>query len=248
MKKLYYRKTVVTIEIYNKTVFISKFGSKVLVLLYFITDILYYELRKMVKELSVGLKIKQLRKQHGMTQEDLAKKLNVAPTAVSAWERNANKPLMDKITYMAEIFNVPFTHFFDVEEYNENETALPLYGKVSCGLGRVVFETATEYIDTPKDWVKNGNYFYVRASGDSMVGARIYDGDILLMRKQDDVENGEIAAVCIDDEVVLKRVYKNGNSFVLQSENPSYPPRIFNPDTDLNIRIIGKLVKLIIEF
>lgn len=199
--------------------------------------------------MTVGLKIKTLRKEHRMTQEDLAKKLGVQPTAVSAWERNANKPLMDKITTMAELFGVPFTYFFDVDEYNEsNETALPLYGKVSCGSGLVVFETATEYIKTPKDWLKNGNYFYVRASGDSMIGARIYDGDVLLMRQQEDVENGEIAAVCIDDEVVLKRVYKDGNSFVLQSENPHYPPRIFNPDTDLHIKIIGRLEKLILEF
>ncbi|RKJ17687.1 LexA family transcriptional repressor, partial [Butyricicoccus sp. 1XD8-22] len=95
---------------------------------------------------------------------------------------------------------------------------------------------------------KNGEYFYVRASGDSMIGARIHDGDVLLMRKQEMVENGEIAAVCVDDEVVLKRVFKSGESFVLQSENPNYPPRIFNPGTDMNIRIIGKLEKLIIDF
>lgn len=199
--------------------------------------------------MTVGQKIKLLRKENRMTQEDLAKKLNVAPTAVSAWERNANKPLMDKITTMAELFGVPFTHFFEVEDYNDpDEILLPLYGKVSCGNGLVAFDTVTEYMSTPREWVKNGEYFYVRASGDSMSGARICDGDILLMRKQDMVENGEIAAVCLDDEVVLKKVYKSDNSFILQSENPNYPPRIFNPYTDRNIRIIGKLEKLIVEF
>ncbi|RKJ30803.1 XRE family transcriptional regulator, partial [Butyricicoccus sp. 1XD8-22] len=64
--------------------------------------------------MTVGQKIKALRKENGMTQEDLAKKLGVQPTAVSAWERNANKPLMDKLTTMAELFDVPFTYFFDV--------------------------------------------------------------------------------------------------------------------------------------
>lgn len=112
----------------------------------------------------------------------------------------------------------------------------------------MVFETATEYRTTPRDWTKNGEYFYVRASGDSMTGARIYDGDILLMRKQEMVENGEIAAVCVDDEVVLKRVFKSNGSFVLQSENSNYPPRIYNPNMDMNIRIIGRLEKLIVEF
>lgn len=199
--------------------------------------------------MTVGQKIKALRKENKMTQEELANKLGVAPTAVSAWERNANKPLMDKITTMAELFSVPFTHFFEVEDYNDSdEILLPIYGKVSCGNGLVVFETAAEYRTTPRDWTKNGEYFYVRASGDSMTGARIYDGDILLMRKQEMVENGEIAAVCVDDEVVLKRVFKSNGSFVLQSENPNYPPRIYNPNMDMNIRIIGRLEKLIVEF
>lgn len=199
--------------------------------------------------MSVGIKIKTLRKEHKMTQEDLAKKVGVAPTAVSAWERDANKPLMDKVMIMADLFKVPFTHFFDVEEYNDSEEALlPLYGSVSCGEGLVVFETPSEYISTPEDWLKSGDYFYVRASGDSMIDARIFDGDILFMRKQEEVENGQIAAICIEDEIVLKRVFRDNGDFILQSENPKYPPRIFNPFRDRNIRIIGKLEKLIVNF
>lgn len=199
--------------------------------------------------MTVGEKIKALRKQNKLTQEELAKKLGVAPTAVSAWERNANKPLMDKIMVMADLFDVPFTHFFEVDEYDDTyEVNLPVYGNVSCGEGLVVFETPTEYRSTPTDWTKGGDYFYVRASGDSMIGARIFDGDMLLLRKQDEVENGEIAAVCIDDEILLKRVFRTNGSFILQSENPKHPPRIYNPKTDRNIRIIGKLEKLIVEF
>lgn len=199
--------------------------------------------------MTVGQKIKDLRKRNRMTQGDLANILKVAPTAISAWERDANKPMMDKIMTMAEIFDVPFTYFFEVEEYNTfEEVKLPLYGKVACGNGSVVFETPMEFRATPKEWLNGGEYFYLRASGDSMIGARIYDGDILLLKKQESVENGEIAAVCLDEEVVLKRVYRNGDNFILQSENPNYPPRIFNPDSESNIRIIGKLIKLIVDF
>lgn len=61
----------------------------------------------------VGDLIKKLRKEHRLTQVDLAKKLNVAPTAISAWERHENRPLIDKIVMMSEIFNVPMEHFFD---------------------------------------------------------------------------------------------------------------------------------------
>lgn len=78
-----------------------------------------------------------------------------------------------------------------------------------------------------------------------MVGARIYEGDLLLIRRQPTVENGEIAAVIIDGEdAVLKRVFNNGDQLVLQSENPNYRPIIVSVK---NVRIVGKLKKVIIS-
>lgn len=198
--------------------------------------------------MNLGEKIKKERKIHGYTQETLAKRLGVQPTAVSAWERNANKPMMDKITIMAELFNKPISFFFDVEEFNDEFEPIPLYGKISCGDGAIIYEEPAEYKTTPKEWTRGGEYFYLRAKGDSMTGARINEGDLLLIRKQDVVENGEIAAVVIDDEVVLKRVYKDNGTFTLVSENPKHPPKKYDPKTDCHIRIIGKLKKLIVEF
>jgi repressor LexA len=125
---------------------------------------------------------------------------------------------------------------------------LPVYGNISCGNGTVLYEKPETYEATPKSWLNGGEYFYLRAKGDSMTGARIYEGDLLLIRKQEEVENGEIAAVVIDGESVLKRVYKNGSSFILQSENPDYPPMIYNPENDKQIMIIGKLKKVILNF
>ncbi|MNL76572.1 LexA repressor [compost metagenome] len=80
-----------------------------------------------------------------------------------------------------------------------------------------------------------------------MTGARIYNGDLLLIRKQPEIENGEIAAVLINDstEAVLKRIYINGDQMVLQSENPNYPP-IFSPPSE--VKIIGKLKMNVIKF
>lgn len=195
-----------------------------------------------------GERLKKERKAHGYTQETLAKHLGVKPTAVSAWERNANKPMMDKLTIMSRLFNKPISFFYKDEDFLEEDTLIPLYGNISCGEGAVIYEEPAEYIPTSKEWTTGGNYFYLRAKGDSMTGARIQEGDLLLFRQQDVVENGEIAAVVIDDNILLKRVYRNNGTFTLVSENPKYPPRIFNPETDCHIRIIGKLKKLVVEF
>lgn len=199
--------------------------------------------------MKLGEKIKELRKRHRMTQAELAKKLNVAPTAVSAWERNENRPLMDKITILAEMFDVPISYFFSVDDFDNNPSVLeyiPIVGAVSCGNGTIAYEEIEGYEPTPKNWIRGGKYFYLRAKGDSMINARIQDGDLLLIRQQNDVESGEIAAVLIDDEAVLKRVFKENGQVILQSENPKYPPIIVTPEKD--IRIIGKLKKVILNF
>jgi len=200
--------------------------------------------------MSMASKIKNLRKQFKLTQKELAEKLGVAPTAVSGWERGANKPLMDKLEIMANMFNVPISYFFDETELGDygSKTLLPVYGNVYCGNGDVVFEPTTEYEATPEEWTKGGEYFYLRAVGDSMTGARINEGDLLLIRSQPVVENGEIAAVVIDDSIVLKRVYRDNNTFTLVSANPKYPPIRYDPKTDKHIRIVGKLKKSITEY
>jgi repressor LexA len=199
-------------------------------------------------KMHVGEKIKKLRKENNLTQNQLAKKLNIAPTAVSAWERGSNRPLIDKLTIMSEIFNVPLQHFFDVEEEESDQIQLPIYGNISCGNGELIYEPTSSYEATPKSWTTGGEYFYLKAKGDSMIGANIQEGDLLFIRKQSEVENGEIAVVAIDDQVVLKRAYRNNGTFTLVSENPAYPPRIFDPKSDKNIMIIGKLKRAITTF
>ena len=75
-----------------------------------------------------------------------------------------------------------------------------------------------------------------------MIGAGIKDGDIVFFRSQDVVDDGEIAAVIIDDEATLKRVYHGSNSLTLVADNPKYKPMIFTPEQGKSIRIIGKAV------
>ena len=129
-------------------------------------------------------------------------------------------------------------------EVEEKMTYLPIAGKIACGNGQLAYQDIEGHEPTPKDWLNGGEYFYLRAKGDSMTGARIQDGDLLLIRKQPSVEEGEIAAVMINDEAKLKRVFYRNNTLILQSENPKYPPEVF---TEGDITIIGKLKKVIMN-
>jgi len=193
-----------------------------------------------------GKKLRELRKIEGWTQEEVAKKLGISKQTYSNYENEKRKPSLSIIRELASIYNVNIDDIF-AEEAGPF-AKLPIVGTISCGNGTIAYEDIEGYEEVPKSWIKGGEYIFLRAKGDSMINARIQDGDLLLIKRQDDVENGEIAAVLIDDEAVLKRVYKTNGTIILQSENPKYQP-IFIKEKDMkNIRIIGKLKKVILNF
>jgi repressor LexA len=170
-------------------------------------------------------------------------------TIVNFYEKGTENIKLSTLRKLADFFNVSLDYL--VDDDSESRTtptmelvSLPIVGRISCGNGTVALEEIEGYEATPKDWLNGGQYFYLRAKGDSMIGARIFDGDLLLIRKQEEVEDGEIAAVVIDDEAVLKRVYKQNGTLVLQSENPQYPPKII---TDGSVQVVGKLKKIVIN-
>jgi repressor LexA len=194
---------------------------------------------------------KRLRQEKKMFQKDIAEALEVSNSIVSDWEKGVKMPRGGQIQKIADFFDIPQTELF-IERGAQYTTfkemmQIPIVGKISCGEGVIAYEEIEGYEPTPKEWLNGGEHFYLRAKGDSMVGARIQEGDLLLIRKQPEVENGEVAAVLIGggDEAVLKRVYHNGDQLILQSENPNYPPILCPPDTAL---IIGKLKMVTIKF
>lgn len=116
---------------------------------------------------------------------------------------------------------------------------VPLLGTIACGEPILAQENIEDEVDMPENVHAD---FCLRCKGESMIGARIQDGDIVYIHQQPDVENGEIAAVIIDDEATLKRVYKYPNKVVLQPENPQYAPLVYVGTELETIRIIGKAV------
>ena len=202
--------------------------------------------------IAVGNNIKKYRDIRNYSLQTLGEKVGLTKKTIQRYENGEIKIDMNRLADIAEALDVDTakllegTQSFLGVDLGELDTInLPIYGRISCGKGSLAFEDIEGYEATPKDWARGGEFFYLRAKGESMSGARIHDGYLLLIRKQDDVENGEIAAVMINGEdAVLKRVVKNDGQIILVSENPEYPLIFCPPD---EVQIIGKLKKVIFD-
>lgn len=122
---------------------------------------------------------------------------------------------------------------------------IPLLGNIACGVPITAEENIEDYVAAPIGCNAN---FALRCKGDSMINARICDGDIVFIRSQPDCENGEIAAVLIGDEATLKRVYKYPDAITLMPENSSYPPLVYRNEELNTIKILGKAVGFVSYF
>lgn len=195
-------------------------------------------------------KLDKLMEERGISRMGVAKESSVPyTTIVNFYEKGTENIKLSTLRKLADFFEISLDYLVDDEledrtPYNMELVSLPIVGKISCGNGTIALQEIEGFEVTPKEWLNGGEYFYLRAKGDSMIGARIYDGDLLLIRKQVDVEDGEIAAVVIDDEAKLKKVYKQNGTLILQSENPKYPPQII---TNGKVQIVGKLKKIVIN-
>lgn len=176
----------------------------------------------------------------------------MAQNTLSYWEQGKYDVDTQSLQKIADHFNVTVDYLLGNEERKSPELNIknifpiktkkvPLLGDIACGKPIWAEETHGEFISVSDDVDAD---FCLRASGDSMIGARIYDGDIVFIKKQDIVNNGEIAAIIIDNEATLKRVYyyPNKNKLVLNPENPAFEPLVYTNEELNEIRILGKAV------
>ena len=203
--------------------------------------------------MSIGETIRKKRIHAGMSLEELAVKIGISRQTLSRYETGviANIP-SDKIESLAKILKT--TPAYLMGWANENDTLeqydnispiqtkkFPLLGKISCGEPVFANEDRESYVEAGTNIQAD---FCLKAKGDSMINARIYDGDIVFIRKQEMVSNGEIAAVIIDDEATLKRVYfyPDKHKLILNPENPKYEPYVYINEELNEIHILGKAV------
>lgn len=207
--------------------------------------------------MTIGERIKELRISLGMTQDELAKltgyksrssiqkiesgerditqsaivafakALQVTPSIIMGWEDNTDRKSSADYSNFDGVMPLP------------SMRKVPLLGAVACG--EPIYREEDEWLSLPNDIDAD---FCLRCVGDSMINARINDGDIVFIKACPEVENGQIAAVSIDNEVTLKRVYyyPEKNKLVLNPENPAYEPFVYTNEELNDIRILGKAV------
>lgn len=202
----------------------------------------------------LGAKIKAARLAAKLTQTELAEQIKVKNTTISNWENNVSKPDPDTIENLCWALNMSPNYFFNHIETSPRTTEIPtaknimplpktykvpLLGKIACGCPILAVEDAEEVVDV-SDYIRAD--FALRCSGDSMINARIFDGDIVYIHSQPVVENGEIAAVRIEDEATLKRVRLFEDHISLEPENPMYKPLVIWGEDMNTVEILGKAV------
>lgn len=190
--------------------------------------------------------LRRISKEKGITQTKISEKTGLSKSTVSDYFNAVSLISPGNLQLISDALEVDKEAIYFKKE--ESFVNLGLFGEIYCGNGEVHYGHAVDIIETPKSWTNGSEYFYLEAKGDSMVGANVHEGDLLLIRKQSIVENGEIGVVIIGDKRLLKRIYRSDNKFTLISDNPKYPPLEYYPDTDEDIRIIGKLKKAITNF
>lgn len=207
--------------------------------------------------MTTGERMKQRRKEIGLSAEKVAERLGVSPATIYRYEKgDIEKVPADSLAEIAKILQTTPAYLMGWEEKSgpaepkkptippgfipmPKMKKVPLIGAIACGDPITAIQNREGEIDAPEDMKCD---FALRCKGDSMIGAGIHDGDAVYIRIQPEVENGEIAAVRIGEEATLKRVYLHADYIELRPENPAYESIIRRREEMNDVQIEGKAV------
>lgn len=198
--------------------------------------------------MTTGERIRQLRIEKDMTQEMLGEKIGVKKAAIYKYENglvvNLKRDIIEKLANVLEVSPSYLMGLDDIKDVPQgfqpvpSMKKIPRVGRIACGTPILAEENVEEYDSVPEHWKAD---FTLICVGDSMA-PKIQDGDLVAIRQQEMVENGQIAAVLIDNEATLKRVYVYPDKLILRPENPNYEPIVIMNGESSNIRIEGRAV------
>lgn len=197
--------------------------------------------------------LKKLREAKGLLQKDVAAVLGVDRTTYVKYERGDSDPGKDNIVKLANFFGVSTDYILENE--NELTTAkkgveIPVLGKVVAGIPIDAIEEIIDYEEITPEMAEQGEHFGLMVKGDSME-PKFSDGDVVIVRKQSDVDTGDIAVVLVNgNEATLKKLKKRPDGIMLIPTNPQYEVMFYNNTEieSLPVSIIGKVVELRAKF
>lgn len=194
--------------------------------------------------------------QSGKNKKMISEEMNIPYTTLAEWANGNKFPRADGIEKLANYFKILKSDLLeepgttddiykdDIYKYENiipipNTKKVPLVGTIPCGEPILAVENIECEVEMPENIHAD---FALRCKGDSMIDAHIYDGDIVYIRQQPIVDNGEIAAVLICEEATLKRFYRNGDTVTLMPCNPKFNPFVYKGEQLNDMRILGKAV------
>lgn len=205
---------------------------------------------------SMAVRLKEYRERFNLTLADLSNKTGVPAQTLNRYELGQRAPKIDVAIKIADALNINPLWIQGYDSPIEKKSSpsqswrdsllppprmvkKPRLGTIACGTPILAVENIDEYDMVPEDVHCD---FTLKCKGDSMINARIYDGDIVYIRRQDTIENGEIAAVLIDEEATLKRIRLFDDHISLDPENPLYRPLVYWGEEMNAVHILGKAV------
>jgi repressor LexA len=195
-------------------------------------------------------RLRNLREAKKMSQNDVAKILGISRTAYVKYETGESRPVR-KLNELSTLFNVSTDYILGNEDKSINTSnrgvRIPVLGRVVAGIPMDTIEEIIDYEEIPKEMAATGEFFALKVKGHSME-PRILDGDVVIVKKQEDVESGDVAIVLVNgNEATVKRVKKQKNGITLIATNISvYEPHYYSNEEieGLPVRILGKVVEL----
>ena len=204
--------------------------------------------------MNLGETIKFLRKGKALTQAQFAREFGISSGAIAMWETNKRQPDGETLTRLADFFGVTVDYLLGRENGQPKKSKkgkwIPVYGEIAAGIPIEAIEDIIDYEEIDEEMAASGEYIALRIKGDSME-PKISDGDVVIIRRQENVENGQIAAVMVNgDSAALKQVKREENGLWLISSNQAYPPIFYTRKEceQLPVRILGRLVELRAKF
>lgn len=199
---------------------------------------------------TIGQRIEFYRTKMGLNQKELAERLHLAKSTMSQYESDARNPSDEIKRALCELFDITMDELMGMQKRPKSEkgVAVPVLGRVSGGIPIDAIQEVESWEELPRAMASRGEYFALKVKGDSM-SPTINNGSIVIVRKQDSVENREIAVVLVnsDTEATIKRVEKKNHGLVLIADNALvYSPHFYSEEevSALPVRVIGRVVEV----